>query len=346
MIQEFLFLIQSLGLKKNFKNVAAMMKARSAIRGYLLTTCLWSLNDIGLTDELLKKDIVNRDEFSNTRKIDPVILGYLIQYLVRLGFIAEDGRNIKFSRKGKEYWEETNGVFNIFSAYQPFFKNLTGLLKKETSLGMLKRDDLSVALGFRETGARFTFAILEKLIQELHPRGIVELGCGNLDLSLFIAKEHPEINFLGIDYDDRFLNQASETLKTHHFNGHMKLLKRDIFDLSPKDFDFSAFDLVTAIDLFHGYYFNGSEKLKNLFSALRKTFPGKQFLISEVCLPDENRMKALSYPHVEHELFHNLTGQKTFKQGELESLLEECGFKIKKSWSARNLAARTFLLFE
>lgn len=346
MIQEFLFLIQSLGLKKNFKSVKAMIKARSAIRGYLLTTCLWSLNNIGLTDELLKKTSVNLNEFSNSREIDPVILGYLIQYLVRLGFIIEVGRSIKFSPKGKKFWEETNGVFNIFAAYQPFFKNLTGLLKKETSLGTLKRGDLSVALGFRETGARFTFAILDKIIQQLNPRGLIELGCGNLDLSLFVAKHHPEMNFLGIDYDDRFLNEAAETLKAHHFNGHMRLLKRDIFELSPKDFDFSSFDLVTAIDLFHGYYFNGSEKLKNLFSTLKKTFPGKQFLISEVCLPDENRMKALSYPHVEHELFHNLTGQKTFRQGELEKLLEECGFKIKKSWSVRNLAARIFVLFE
>ena len=57
-------------------------------------------------------------------------------------------------------------------------------------------------------------------------------------------------------------------------------------------------------------------------------------------------MARIAYPMPEHELFHSLTGQKTFAAGELESLLEEAGFTILETWPVRNLAARLFILFE
>lgn len=345
MTEEILFLIHALGIQQNLENLKAMRKAKAPIRGYVLTTCFWALSETGFFDELLKNGSVPFDSFARRQKIDPVIFAAVVQYLVRVGILENKNRTLTFSSKGKKFWDETNGVFSIFSAYQPYFKNLGGLLKKELPLGKLKRDDLSVALGFRETGARFTFPIMNKILGELKPKGLIELGCGNLDLSQFIARRHPEMNFLGIDHDDRFLNEARQTIRSHPLDGRFQLLKRDIFKLSPRDFDFSPYDLVTAIDLFHGYFSGGKEKLLDLFSNLRQTFKGKTFFVSEVCLPDENRMKGLSYPHVEHELFHNLTGQKTFRQGELESLLGETGFGIQKSWNVRNLAARVFVQF-
>lgn len=102
----------------------------------------------------------------------------------------------------------------------------------------------------------------------------------------------------------------------------------------------------TAVDLFHGYYYEGRERLLDLFRVLRAAFPEQQFLVSEMCLADDKAMSRIAYPMVEHELFHGLTGQRTFREGELEALLEEAGFAIRKRWAMRNLAARIFLPFE
>ena len=51
------------------------------------------------------------------------------------------------------------------------------------------------------------------------------------------------------------------------------LLKHDLFDLTPQAHDFSAYGLVTAIDLFHGYFYEGRDRLLGLFRALRQALP-------------------------------------------------------------------------
>ncbi|MBI4397705.1 MAG: methyltransferase domain-containing protein [Candidatus Omnitrophica bacterium] len=350
MFHETLFLIQTLGLKTNLENLKAMQSAKSPIRGYLMTLSLWALDETGFLGELAAQKSVSPGLFSERKKIDPAILKFLTGYLTQLGMLEMENEKIRFTKKGEKFWKKTCGVFQIFSAYQPFFHHLASLLRKETSLEKLARNDLAVARGFRQTGSVFIFPIMEKLLRELSPggpRGLIELGCGNMDLSSFLAGRHPEMRFLGIDYDKRFLEGARATLENGPLDGRVRLLEGNIFDIGPRDFkniDLTLYDLVTAIDLFHGYFDGGPDILLKLFKKLKGVFQGKKFLFSEVCLPDEKRMKELAYPHVEHELFHHLTKQKTFRRGELEALLEESGFRIEKTWSVRNLAARIFVL--
>ncbi|MBI4970290.1 MAG: methyltransferase [Candidatus Omnitrophica bacterium] len=342
MITELCTLIRFLGLKKNLITRHAMLTAKSPIRGYVLTNCFWALNQIGFIDEL-EKNNADITSFCQNRNIDSTILSYITKYLARLGYLETKNQTVSWTKRGHKTWTEIEGVFDIFSSYEPFFKNLCELLKKNVSLKDIKRNDLSVALGFQKTGEQFTFPIMTQIVKKIHPKGVIELGCGNIDLSRHLLKNFPDIRFLGIDHDDRFLIRARQSMHAGKLNGHIQLLKRDIFDLTRDDADFAPYNLVTAIDLFHGYFTDGKEKLVRLFSNLRKTFSGKNFLISEVCLPDEKQMKRLAYPHVEHELFHDLTAQKTFKAGELEALLQESGFTIQKIWRVKNLAARVFI---
>ena len=178
------------------------------------------------------------------------------------------------------------------------------------------------------------------------PFRVIELGCGDVDLSQYVGERHPQMRFLGIDYDSRFLDQAATTIARRGWDDRVELLKHDLFDLASAANDFSAYQLVTAIDLFHGYYYEGRERLLSLFKVLRTVFKEQQFLVSEMCLADDKALARIAYPMVEHELFHALTGQRTFKEGELEALLTEAGFTVRESWSMRNLAGRIFLRFD
>jgi Methyltransferase domain len=346
MISELAFLFKYQGPKQVLGNIRAIKKARSPIRGYVTITCFWTLLETGFMDELLNKRSVSIDVFCERHNFDPDILRSICRYLARTGYFEAHAERAKFTASGKRFWNDTSGVINIFCAYESFFKNLPRMLRKELSRQELNRHDDLVAFGFRETGPRLTFDIIGKLISGLNVERLVELGCGNIDLSLYLARTHPQMHFLGIDWDDRYLDQAQNTIKSNQLSERVKTLRCDLFQLTPAAYDFSQYQLVTAIDLFHGYFFDGKEKLLDLFARLRETFPGKPFIISEVCLPDEKRMKKLSYPHAEHELFHDLTFQKSFKSGELEKLLREAGFTVKNSWSLRNLGARIFIHFE
>ena len=343
MISELGFLLKHQGAKKVLDNIRAIKKARSPIRGYVTITCLWSLLDSGFIDALLKEGTVSIDAFCEQHGCDSDILTYICRYLTRTGYFRMQEEQVMFTAFGETFWMDTCGVINIFGAYEPIFRSLPRLLKKELSRRDLKRRDDLVAFGFRETGPRLTFDIIEKLVSKLKVERIVELGCGNVDLSLYLARLHQDMQFLGIEWNDHYLNQATETIYSNNLGDRVKLLKHDVFQLTSTAYDFSPYQLITAIDLFHGYFFDGNDKLLDLFATLRETFNGKSFIFSEVCLPDEKQMKKLAYPHCEHEFFHDLTFQKTFKAGELEALLQEAKFIVKETWSLRNLGARIFI---
>ena len=346
MISELVFLFRHQGLKQVLGNIRAVKKARSPIRGYVTMSCFWTLLETGFIDELLEKGAVSIEPFCQQRHFDSGILNSICRYLARTDYFQLDNDQVRFTVSGRRFWDDCCGVINIFCAYESFFKNLPGLLKKELSREDLNRHDDLVAFGFRQTGPMLTFDIMNKLVLALNGERLVELGCGNIDLSLYLARLNPTMRFVGIEWDDHYLQQARNTIQSNQLSDRVELLEQDLFQLTPAVYDFSSAQIITAIDLFHGYYYDGKEKLLELFAALRKTFPGKDFIVSEVCLPDETRMKKLSYPHVEHELFHDLTLQKTFKAGELEALLQEAGFTVRKSWSLRNLGARIFVHFE
>ena len=346
MTAEILFALRYQNPAKILQNVRAMKSAREPLRGYVTTNCVWALLDVGLIDRLEQEGAIDIERFCDERGFDPMIMREICLYLSRLRYLVLDGQRVTLTRKGRRFWNDTQGVLSIFFAYEEFFGSLRRLLRKEVDLSDIERRNQYVARGFRETGPRLTFDVMGKLIGPIGVEGVVELGCGNIDLSSFLARSHEGMRFLGIDWDEAFLEQARRTIREQRLSVRVELLAQDIFGLSASQHDFSPYQLVTAIDLFHGYFFEGRQKLLDLFATLKQTFAGKSFLISEVCLPDEDKMHRLSYPHVEHELFHALSGQKTFKEGELEGLLQESGFKNVQTWSVRNLGARIFLQFD
>ena len=346
MLAEVKLGIRFVGLGRLLKNARAFKQARAAIRGYITTICYWTLMRVGWLDEIDQKGHVTTEAFCAANHFDHEMLANVIRYLRRQRHLKERNGTIRFTRQGRKYLQAVTTTFDIFSAYQPFFQNLEKLIRGDVRRGDLHRIDESVAAGFRKAGAAFTFRILDQLITELAPSGMVELGCGGLDLGQYMAERHQKMRFLGIDHDRRFLDEAAQTIERFSWGNRIKLIDHDLFDLATAEQDFSAYSLVTAIDLFHSYYYESRERLLDLFRVLRSVFPEQKFLVSEMCLADQKAMARIAYPMVEHEFFHGLTGQRTFREGELEALLTEAGFTVRERWSMRNFAARIFLLFE
>ncbi len=346
MLDELKLGIRYIGLGRLLKNASTFKKARSSIRGYIITICYWTLMRVGWLDELEHNGPVATEPFCAAHGFDGETLSHILLYLVRRGHLEERNGALGFTKEGRTYWQSVTTTFEIFSAYQPFFENVENMVRADTVRGDLHRIDERVAAGFRKAGDAFTFRVLEQLIDDLSPGAMVELGCGDIDLCQYVGERHPQMRFLGIDYDSRFLDQAATTIARRGWDDRVEILKHDLFDLASAANDFSAYQLVTAIDLFHGYYFEGRERLLTLFRVLRAVFPNQQFLVSEMCLADEKAMARIAYPMLEHEFFHGLTGQRTFREGELEALLTEAGFTVRECWSMRNLAARIFLRFD
>ena len=122
------------------------------------------------------------------------------------------------------------------------------------------------------------------------------------------------------------------------------MVQGDIFQIDAVPGDLESYAAVTAIDLFHGFLLDGEKGVVEMFRGLRQRFPSQLLLISEICLPSEARMRSISYPNVEHELFHGLSHQQSFAPGQLETLLSDGGWRVERTWQINELAGRIFAL--
>lgn len=344
MLSEFLNLKRFLSFRQILDNLKTFRAARKPIRGYMQTQALFSLMETGLLEELENSPKVNLEDFARRRGLDGSILNYLCRYLSRSGFLLTAENDVALSNKGKGFLSRTRGVFQIFLAYKPYFDHLTPLARKGVKLDDLERRDEWVARGFRDTGARITFRVMKEIAKNKNWSSMIELGCGSLDLTSFMAEGWPEFRALGIDYDPRFLQEAEKLCQQNKLVDRVKLKQLDVFELEPSE-EYSQYQVVAAIDFFHGYFWEGEERLLQMFKAIKEAFPGKDFLISEMVMADAAKMGNIAYPYVEHELFHDLTKQRTFGEGQLEELLQKAEFEVVETWPMRNLAARTFIHF-
>jgi ubiquinone/menaquinone biosynthesis C-methylase UbiE len=334
-------------LRELLSNASSMKKARSPIRGYLTTLCFWALMDIGLLDHLSKGSKISYREFAQSHQLNPNILLYICRYLSRNNYLKIHQDKITLSSKGHKFWHDVYGVFHLFYAYEPLFTSLSLQLKNESSFGKeLSRRENEVAIGFAELGKSFMFKLMQGIIEEHKFKKIVELGCAQAELSIFLCEKNTEIECLGIDYSPEVIESAQKRVENLNLNSRIKLILADIFQIDKVTDDFSSYDLVTAIDLFHGYFWEGPENLISLFKKLKRSFPQSQFLISEICLPPHRQMRKIAYPYAEHEFFHDLSHQKSFASKELENLLQQAGFKIQKKWMMNKIAGRICLLLQ
>jgi ubiquinone/menaquinone biosynthesis C-methylase UbiE len=325
-------------------NVRALKRARAPLRGYVTTVCFWALMEIGFLDPLAE-GAVSRKEFAESRRLNEEILFFVCRYLQRSRYLDMKGDSVAWTPKGLRFWREAFGVFHLFHAYEPLFSSLAIQLRNQAAFGKdLFRREEEVAAGFAELGKSFLFKIMLGIIQREGFRRVVDLGCAEVELSSFLCERNPEIRCLGIDHSPEMIEGAREKIGRLGLGSQIDLVLADMFEIEKAGRDFSDYDVVTAIDLFHGYFWEGEEKLFRLFEKLGRFFRRQHFLISEICLPPMKAMAKIAYPYVEHELFHDLTRQRSFQAGELESLLARSGFVIQKKWNFDKIAARICLL--
>jgi 2-polyprenyl-3-methyl-5-hydroxy-6-metoxy-1,4-benzoquinol methylase len=331
--------------KALLSNAHSMRQARGPIRGYLTTLTFWVLMESGLLEALEKDPKVQLKDFAEKRNLNPKILFFVCRYLHRNKYLRLRGEEVGFTPKGKRFWSEVYGVFHLFFAYEPLFSSLSAQLKNQASFGReLSRREDEVARGFHELGQSFLFPLMSGILEEHRFKKVIDLGCGEIYLSASLCLIDSKIECLGIDHSPDIIARASQRIQEMGFESRIKVLLADMFQLEVGEYDFSNYEVVTAIDLFHGYFWEGPEKLRQLFSRLKRVFYRQQFLISEICLPPEANMRSIAYPNPEHELFHDLTHQRSFSPGELEALLQEAGFQIKKKYNLNKIAGRICLL--
>ncbi|MGH2899121.1 MAG: methyltransferase domain-containing protein, partial [Solirubrobacteraceae bacterium] len=332
-------------LRELLAQMSRMKRARAPLRGYLTTVCFWSLEESGVLPRLADGQRASLEELAAPGRLDPRILGFVCQYLRRLGYLDGDAQAVALSPAGQRFWRDCGPVLELFRGYQPLFDALPAELRGEARFGEnLFRREASVARAFSELGRSFIFPVMAQILEQEGVRRMIELGCAEAELCRFVCERTPGFRCLGIDASASVVAAARARVATEGLADRIEVVQGDIFRIDVVPGDLESYPAVTAIDLFHGFLLDGEKGVVEMFRGLRARFPSQLLLISEICLPTEARMRAIAYPNVEHELFHGLSHQQSFAPGQLESLLADGGWRVERTWQINQLAGRVFAL--
>jgi len=158
---------------------------------------------------------------------------------------------------------------------------------------------------------------------------ILDLGCGNA--RNMIAKKG--IKYYGIDFSSEMLEFAKEKVKKEKINA--ELVQSDISKLPYED-DF--FDFAIFIRVLHGI-----EKIRHrkILKELHRVLKSGGHALIGCWSKEQDRMKNKK-PGKGHLVPWTINGEKVYRYvyiyelKELERVLKEIGFKIKKSWVKKN----------
>jgi predicted transcriptional regulator len=149
------------------------------IRGYLETTTMHALLNVGLIDEMQKNPSVNIDEFAAQANLEPAVLQPLCEAFYCLGMFERNGAGYSLSEKGRDVVEVMRGWLEVCYGYSEVFHSLEPLLKKEKVYGrdFYRRSDF-VARGSGEMENLLFFPMVNDIIIANGYKRVLDLGCG------------------------------------------------------------------------------------------------------------------------------------------------------------------------
>jgi SAM-dependent methyltransferase len=315
-MNQIIELLKLFGFSKLRRMNSRHREALPFIRGYVCSTCIWTLLNVGFLDELSAKGTLDLDAYASEKKLDPEILHFICEYMDGLKFLRLEGGKCRLDKKGRRFLEEPRGLFDLLYGYEPIFYALEDLLTKRKAYrrDVTRRSD-AVARGSGELGRQLPFPVMRDIIQGRGFRAVLDIGCGDAEF-LGVLCEDRQMRCWGFDVSAEAVACAKEYISKAGLNGRISVYQGDMFDLVNKPSEWPPAEAFTVVDVFHEYLYGGQERIAGLLAALKKNFPDRFLIVAEFCRQPHERLRRRPTAFLEHHLFHNLTQQVILSEAE------------------------------
>lgn len=329
MIQQALYLIKRFGFFRLARMKRHHDKSLPVIRGYTTCCCFWALLNEGFLDTLHAKRSISLTQYARRRNLNLEILRHICEYLDVLKLLRLEGDRCFLEARCEVFLKEPRGTFDLLFGYEPVFYNLGALLTNGKRYGkeVFRRGDF-VAKGSGELGAQLPFPMMVGFAKKYGIRKVLDLGCGDLEFLFALCREMPQITCRGIDNSKDAVDYARQLLKDSEYASRIEVFHCDMFDFDRIKEIAEDIDGITAVDVFHEYLGEGTEKVERFLGRLREEFKDAVIIVGEFCRQLHEKLKKNPTGFLEHDLYHNLTGQVIIKAEDWISLFKSSGYEI------------------
>jgi SAM-dependent methyltransferase len=311
-MSEVLDLLRILGVGNALRMKRRYEEAQPFVRGYVTTRVLWSLVVCGLADRLLAEDQVDAEAFAAEKGLNGHVLRSILTYLDGISLVRFEGGRVRLLDLGHHFLEDTRGLFELTYAYEPQLANLDDLLagRKQSGVDVRRRIEY-VGRGSGLLCRDLPYPAMADIVTRHGCRRVLDLGCGDMALMLFLCQRLPELTAVGVDIDRDMVAYSRDLLQRSPMASRIDVAEGDLRDLSPllADGRLDGIDCITAVDTFHEYLSGGTDEIVTALKTLRGQFPEALFVVGEFCNQPHEALRRRPTAFLEHHLFHDLTNQ-------------------------------------
>ncbi len=311
--------------------------AQSIRNGYARAFIIFALHETGVFEALRRQGPMTSAELAKTCGVDAWLLDGVLHFLLHADELLSK-REERFALTERAQWLFADPVmamsFGAVGAYSCLLSELVPSLRKEKRYGVdyVRRGDL-VAKGSYYTGkGNYPWIVAE--LKRLGVRTVADLGCGSGDVLIAFCQLDPSLKGVGVDISREALEEAQRRVDAAGLSKRIQLVEGDF--TRPETFA----QHVQGVDAFHGmmafheFLRDGEEAVVQMFSRMKREFPGRYLLVGEFNRLSDEEFQALRHPERIHPLFyqyiiHPLTwqGLPTTKERWLQ-MFEQAGLKV------------------
>ena len=296
------------------------------IRGYLETTTMHALLNVGLIDEMQRMQSVDIDEFATRKNLEPAVLEPLCEAFYCLGMFEKDGPAYTLSPKGRSIVEVMRGWLEVCYGYSEVFQSLEPLIRKQKVYGrdLYRRSDF-VARGSGEMENLLFFPMANDIIKAGGYRRVLDLGCGDGTFLRMLCGLNPDVRCFGIDLAPAAVEEGNCLLREAGLQDRVQLMAMDISKIDQAGLP--AIDVATVFFVLHELLYFGEDVLLNFLRDFRRLFPATPLIAFEAVRPSIEELRRHPGISVYYFLYHDLTQQKPVDAATWKSLFRKAGFE-------------------
>ena len=296
------------------------------IRGYLETTTMHALLNVGLIDEMQKKTSVNIDEFAAQANLEPGVIQPLCESFYCLGMFDRNGDGYCLSEKGRSIVEVMRGWLELCYGYDEVFHSLEPLMRKEKVYGrdLYRRSDF-VARGSGEMENLLFFPMVNDIVMANGYKRVLDLGCGDGTFLRALCGLNPEVRCYGIDLAPSAVEEGNRLLAEAGLENRVTLSALDISRIDQAGLP--AIDAATVFFVLHELLYFGEDVLLNFLKDFRRLFPNAPLIAVEAVRPPVEDLRKHPGISVYYFLYHDLTQQKPVDADTWKQLFRRAGFE-------------------
>jgi len=296
------------------------------IRGYMETSIMHALLNVGLIDEMQKHLAVEVNAFAAQAKLEAAVLAPLCEASYCLGIFDKNGDGYTLSEKGRSIVEVMRGWLEVCYGYDEVFHSLEPLLRKEKIYGkdLYRRSDF-VARGSGEMENLLFFPLANDMIMANGYKRVLDLGCGDGTFLRALCRLNAQVECYGIDLAPGAIEDGNRLLREEGLGGRVRLTALDISKIDQAGLP--PIDAATIFFVLHELLYFGEDVLLNFLKDFRRLFPGTPLIAFEALRPPAEELRRHPGISVYYFLYHDLTQQKPVDSATWKQLFRAAGFQ-------------------